>query len=244
MPGEGILSNFAIFIAAYIPAGLLIGSLAGDILAELGIIQNREFLEYNNSEPPEKEPNSLRKKLIWNTILLAVIFGISLWSIRPNLKIVQPAEHALVTRADMKAGKWIKENLRGDAKFLVNSFFAYGDTLVVGSDAGWWLPLIAQRETTLPPINYGSEQGPPPDFVSFTNDLVAEIRAKGVDHPQVLNELLKRGVTHIYIGQQQGQVNASEPPLLNAKELMADPRFELVYNQDRVFIFELMSMEG
>jgi hypothetical protein len=65
-----------------------------------------------------------------------------------------------------------------------------------------------------------------------------------VDHPQVLNELLKRGVTHIYIGQQQGQVNASEPPLLNAKELMADPRFELVYNQDRVFIFELMSMEG
>jgi hypothetical protein len=244
LPGEGILSNFAVFIAAYIPAGILIGSLAGDLLAEFGIIQNREFLEYNGSETPEKEPNSLRKKLIWNTILLAVIFGISLWSIRPNLKIVQPAEHALVTRPDMKAGTWIKETLPGDAKFLVNSFFAYGDTLVVGSDAGWWLPLIAQRETTLPPINYGSEQGPPPDFVSFTNDLVAEIRAKGVDHPQVLDELLNRGVTHIYIGQQQGQVNAIEPPLLNAKELMADPRFELVYNQDRVFIFELMSMEG
>jgi hypothetical protein len=244
LPGAGILSNFAIFIAGYIPAGVLIGSATGDLLSVFGIVQNSEILESRRSQPSENNQNSQTRKLVLNTVILFVIIGISVLSIRSNLRIVQPAAHALVTRPDLKAGKWINENLPSDAKFLVNSFFAYGDTLVVGSDAGWWLPFLAQRETTLPPINYGTEQGPPPDFVSYTNELVATIRTNGISHPETLKELQKRGVTHIYIGQQQGQVNANEPPMLSTRELMADPRFELVYNQDRVSIFELMSVEG
>jgi len=45
--------------------------------------------------------------------------------------------------------------------------FAYGDSVIVGSDGGWWLPLLARRQTTLPPINYGSEQGVRADYLSL-----------------------------------------------------------------------------
>jgi hypothetical protein len=37
LPGAGILSNFAVFIAAYIPAGVLIGSAAGSFLVDFGL---------------------------------------------------------------------------------------------------------------------------------------------------------------------------------------------------------------
>jgi hypothetical protein len=163
---------------------------------------------------------------------------LSILFVRPRIRDVRPAEHVLVTRPDLRAAQWIDENLPGDAKFLVNSFFAYGGSAVVGSDGGWWLPLLTQRLTTQPPLTYVSEAGPREDFVAYTNDLIEMIKSRGLIDPDVQEELISRGVTHIYVGQQQGSVNG--PPLLSIENLLIDQKINLVYNQDLVYIFEVV----
>ena len=147
--------------------------------------------------------------------------------------------HALATRPDIRAAEWIQENTPQDARFLVNSFFAYDDTVIVGSDGGWWLPLLARRQTTLPPLNYGSERGPRPDYVHWINALTTEIQNKGIAHPDVLALLRARGVTHVYVGQRQGRVNYGGPHVLEPEQLLASPNFRPVYHQDRVWVFEV-----
>jgi len=146
---------------------------------------------------------------------------------------------ALATRPDIRAAEWIQENTPQDARFLVNSFFAYGDTVIVGSDGGWWLPLLSQRQTTLPPLTYGSEGGPHPDYIQWINALTTEIQNKGIAHPDVLALLRARGITYVYIGQRQGRVNYGGPYVLDPKQLLASPNFRLVYHQDRVWVFEV-----
>ena len=163
---------------------------------------------------------------------------------RPRIRDVRPAEHVLLTRPDLRAAEWIDENLPREAKFLVNSFFAYGGTLIVGSDGGWWLPLLTTRGSSQPPLTYGSEKGVREDYIAHTNSLVALIEEKGINHPEVISELIDRGITHLYIGQQQGQVNANSAPLIEAHSLIDDPQFSVVYNEDRVWIFEISRPEG
>jgi hypothetical protein len=232
LPGEGTLSNFAVFIAAYIPAGVLLGDtlgswrMMGDALglstpAMLGI---RSAQGWRNA---------------FALVLLLLATGSALWGARERLGDVRVAQHNLVTRPDLRAAAWIPENTPYNARFLVNSFFAYGDTLIVGSDAGWWLPLLASRQTTLPPINYESEQGTRSDYVEWINALSAEIRNKGINHPDVLAKLGERDITHIYIGQRQGRVNYDGPYVLQPQQLLADSHFHPAYHQDRVWVFEV-----
>jgi len=236
LPGAGVLTNFAVFIAAYIPAALIIGSSFAGGLEQ---IEKSELLDEHPIQPPNQEKSQTRRA--WRPrLLILIIIGLGLLGAQLRLRDSLPDQHSLVTRPDVIASNWIKKNLPQNARFLVNSFFAYGDSLIVGSDAGWWLPLLAGRETTLPPINYVAEKGPQPDYVGDINSLTAEIQQKGLNSPQVKELLRERQITHIYIGQQQGQVNASGPPLLQIDQLLANPDFHLIYRQDRVWIFEIV----
>jgi hypothetical protein len=236
LPGAGVLTNFAVFIAAYIPASLVISSSFAGVLEQ---IEKSERLDGHPIQQPIQGKSQTRHT--WPPrLLVLIIIGIGLWGVQVRLRDSLPNQHSLVTRPDLIASNWIKKNLPQNARFLVNSFFAYGDSLIVGSDAGWWLPLLTGMETTLPPINYVAEKGPQPDYVGDINALTAEIQQKGINSLQVKELLHERQITHIYIGQQQGQVNASGPPLLQIDQLLANPDFHLIYRQDRVWIFELM----
>jgi len=169
-----------------------------------------------------------------------MVIGIGLWNVRQRLGDMQVVSSALVTRPDIRAAEWIQENTPQNARFLVNSFFAYGDTLIVGSDGGWWLPLLAERQTTLPPLTYGSEQGPRADYILWVDTLTSEIQNKGITHPDMLALLRERGVTYVYVGQRQGRVNYDGPYVLNPDKLLSSPFFRLIYHQDRVWIFEVV----
>jgi hypothetical protein len=170
-------------------------------------------------------------------ISLAVL---ALWGAGQRLGDLDVAQHALVTRPDLRAAAWIRANTPTDARFLVNSFFAYGGASVVGSDGGWWLPLIAGRQTTLPPILYGSEQPPRPDYRLWINALTAALEQKPLDDPAVLAMLREHGATHIYIGQRQGRLNYAGPAVLDPQQLLASPHFRSIYHQDRVGVFEIV----
>jgi hypothetical protein len=129
-------------------------------------------------------------------------------------------------------------NLPENAHILVNSFSAYGGAAVVGSDGGWWLPLLTNTHSTQPPINYTLEQGPFPGYRQWINALTEEIQAKGINNPDVLTTLEDRKISHIFIGQQQGQVGYGGPGL-SPEILLANPHFSPLYQQDRVWIFEI-----
>ena len=207
LPGSGAISNFALFIAAYIPAGVLIGDLFGWMVARLG---SRTWV---------------------GALVVLLTVGIGLGGARLRMGDARVSQHAMVTRPDLRAMAWIRENTPEDARFLINSFFA---------DGGWWLPLLAGRANTVPPLNYGTEQGPWPEYREWVNDLTRQIQGSGIDDPATLALLRERGITHIYIGQQQGRVNYAGPSVLDPAALLRSADYLLVYQQDRVWVFEVL----
>jgi hypothetical protein len=115
---------------------------------------------------------------------------------------------------------------------------AFNDTAIVGSGGGWWLPILADRQTNLPPLNYSLEKGSSPDYRTWINSLVSAIQQNGIDHPEILQELRDRQIDYIYIGQKQGQLN-SPGPLIKLETLLNNPVFQPVYHQDRVWLFKI-----
>jgi hypothetical protein len=220
LPGAGALNNFAVFIAFYIPAGVLIGYVVGQVAGiKINIRKAQKSLEL---------------------VLLLFAFVLGVWGLTLRLGEFQEMQGVLVTRPDIQAAEWIREKTPTNARFLVNSFFAYGDSSIVGSDGGWWLPLIARRQTTLPPLTYSAERGPRPDYVAWVNKLTEEIQNKGITNTDVLAQLRARGVTYIYVGQRQGRVNYSGPYQLEPDQLAASPNFNLVYHQDLVWVYKIV----
>ncbi len=219
IPGSGAITNFALLIAFYIPASSLIGGGAG-------WIQNIV------------EQKAGQKKILKTSFLLLLAFAI-LWGIRLRVADIDAQQNSLSGSPDLKAADWIRENVPEESRFYVNSFFAYGGTLVVGSDGGWWLPLIASRSTTLPPLTYGIEPGPVDDYIAYVNFLVMEVQRQGITDPDVINLFKEYGVTHIYIGQQQGSVNAPPGSQIDVNELLESRFFKPIYHTDRVWIFLL-----
>jgi hypothetical protein len=215
LPGVGIISNFAVLIAMYIPASLIIGGLAGTFIT---------------------------KELIKKTSVMLVLglIILSVWGGVQQINRIDPISHSLATRPDLNAAKWLEQNLPSSSRLLVNSFFAYGGTVIVGSDGGWWLPLLADVKTTLPPLTYGVEQGIQPDYLSQVNLLASKIAAKGINNPEILEDLKNWGVTHIFVGQLQGRVNYGGPLALDPQVLKTSDQFRVIYNIDRVWVFEVV----
>ena len=236
LPGVGVLTNFAVFIAAYMPAGILLGGAVGWLLEEV----HKVHLELpNHWVRIDRASKAYQyRRGILALILLFLIFIISAWQARQRLYDVHSNENAMVTVPDLRAADWIQANTSPGSRFLVNSFFAYNGTIIVGSDAGWWLPLIAHRPTSLPPMSYVTEDGPTPDYARQTNDFLAEVLNKGVTQLDVIKLLVDRNIQYIFIGQRQGRVNFNGP-VLEPDQLLASPAFTPVYRQDQVWIFKM-----
>lgn len=215
LPGTGAIGNFTLFIAAYIPAAAFIGLLAGRVLEALA---RGPALRYTAA---------------------GVLVALALLGTAQRFDDIDPQAHALVTRPDLRAMRWVEANTPGDARFLVNSFFAFGGNAMVGSDGGWWLPLLAGRGSTVPPLNYDSERGHQPDYRARIESLAALIWEKGATSDEAVTALRREGVGYVYIGQRQGAVNGPPRPYLMPEELIADGRYRVVYHEDRVWVFEL-----
>lgn len=218
LPGSGVLSNFAVFIAMYIPAGIFIGAGFIWLFEEKRL---REWFRYSQ------------------LIVLIVILILTFPLMRDRIRDVHPDQYALATRADIRAAEWIKENLPQESKILVNSFFAYGGTVIVGSDGGWWIPALTERKINLPPMPYTTERGPIADYAQYVNELRWLIEEKGYTSPEVIDELQRRGIEYAYIGQKRGRVNYAGPVVMNADEMIASGLYEPVYHQDGVWVLKI-----
>jgi hypothetical protein len=230
LPGSGVITNFAILIAFYIPASVIIGSVL--------------TLMLNTLQRPATKINTPLKSnmrvLLVNIALMIVICSFGILGFSERLKDLNLSSFALITRPDMRAMTWIREKLPEDADFLVNSFFAFNDSVVVGSDGGWWIPLLGERKTSLPPLTYGFEEGVGSATTETANSLARDIQVKGISNPEVISLLLQNGIKYVYIGQRQGSINYNGPQALDPKILSAIPNFKEIYHQDRVWIYEVL----
>jgi hypothetical protein len=205
---EGVLNSFTVLIGLYMPISMLCGYLGSVLIEAL----------------PKRFPR-LQTVGVASVILLLSVLGA-----RSAITILDP-QHVLVTVPDLRAMAWIEEQTPETAKFLANSFFAYDDHVIVGSDAGWWIPLLAHRENTVPPITYGHEVAQDPDFISQVNDLAFYVESHDLAAPETVQVLKDNDITHVYVGQMGGHLPTETMRLSNA--------YDLVYHQDRVWIFSV-----
>jgi hypothetical protein len=214
LPGTGIISNFALSIAVYIPAALLSAVLVVHLLKSMAGARWQNGLA---------------------ALLLVVV---ALCGSLDRSRELDLVSHALVTRPDVRAAAWIQKSLPTSSRFFANCFFAYSGNILVGSDGGWWLPLLALRQTSLPPITYNSELLPTSDYRQRIHTMAQQMHELGPADPTVLDLLDGEKVTHVYIGQRQGRVNYGGPKVLDPQAFLSSEAWKLVYHQDRVWIFE------
>jgi hypothetical protein len=216
LPGTGLVNNFAVLILFYIPIGVLAGSLIGEAL-----------------------PYVWRRAGWKGAAVASLAFILALGSGIPQRIQDLHMEHAMVTAADMKAMSWIRENTPPDARFLVNGFTAFGDLFVVGADAGWWIPLLADRANTVPPVSYQIEVGTEPDYVYKVLDQFLALRQATPFSAQGKQLLIDSGTRYVYIGQGNGMVGNSGQPILEAQAFLDDPDYRVLYHDAGVWVFQL-----
>lgn len=215
LPGSNAISNFAIFIAVYIPAAIFLPKLVSDLLVRKS------------------------NHVLWNLTSSVFLILLSVGFLPQRLADIKPLDYAMLTRPDMRAGTWIKENTPEDSRFLINSFSAFVNARV-GADGGWWLPISAQRHASVRPLAVDFDQRLPNETKAIDTQIAESIQQRGdVDSSTVLDLFNKRGITHIYIGQQQGRINYSGATL-NPDLFIKSPAYELIYHQDAVWVFEIV----
>ena len=140
--------------------------------------------------------------------------------------------------------EWVRQHTPADAQFLINGLVYTDGYSVVGGDAGWWFPLLARRANSIPP-QYALFTAVPiePGYTQQVNDLVHTLLAHPPTTAEGTQALCDFGITHVYVGQQRGMVVAALPiqpdkPMLDVAELTGSDLFELLYQQDRVRIYQ------
>jgi len=197
------MDTISVVLSLFIPAGVLIGCLS---------VMLMRF-----------------KPVRW--IVVLGMTGLGVWGGFTISSIVEPGA-AYVASDDMPAIEWIRANVPASARFMVNTFhWDYLPQYVIGSDAGYWLPLLAGRMTVTAPMVYASERSNVPDFVER---LSALDRLNGrLTSSEALDLLRREGITHVYIGQRGGKIDASE--------LQKSEFFRLEYTNGSVFIFSFIN---
>jgi len=158
------------------------------------------------------------------------------WGFLDTLSIVNPVT-VLATAEDVKALRWIQENVPAEARFLINvEPWAYG--LYRGSDGGWWIPLIGHRATILPPgIAYGQRvDAEGQRFVLEVKRVAEQARAIDGCTARFWQFVREHAITHIYIGARGGR--------LRPGWFDTCAGVQRVYMGNRVHIYEIVNDQG
>lgn len=171
---SGFLNNGTVVLSLFLPASLLIGLAAGDLLTLLaGAI------------------GASGGRLWQGSLAIGLVAMLALGGTRM-------AEEgytdwwALLFPGDLSAQEWIREHTPPEATFLVGFDF-WLEEGIGASDGGCWIPYITGRRTTVPFLIYVNEASP--EQVASTNalarqvleartagDLAAVLRAAGVGY--------------------------------------------------------------
>lgn len=186
IPGVGLLDVITVAISLFAPICFF---------AALGV-------ERISLELIGKKPKNI--KLRWGTLalLVSLILYVSVRTVQ-----VTPKSKVLVQSTDWQAIEWIKTNTPSEAKFIVSPILfnwnQEGLASTVGSDAGYWLPLLANRQTNTTPIVLDLERKDNQLFKAQVETSQIVINPS----MDTLKTLKQQGFTHIFIGSHGTQNN-------------------------------------
>jgi hypothetical protein len=201
-----LMDSVSVFIALYFPMSVVIGWFTWQLLETFGA----------------------RRSIRWG--MGVSLLGLALWGAIALSSIVEPGS-AYVTSEDLPAMEWIQANTPPTARFMVNTFnWDFLPELIIGSDAGYWLPLVAQRQTVTMPLASLSERMQTDGFIK---PLVALHHLGGdLTSPEAQTLLTQAGITYIYLGQRGG--------LIQPAKLLASKNFRLEYQAHSTYVFKFL----
>ena len=205
-----MMQSFAILIMLYIPVSVLAGYFLTEVV---------------NYIPRWK-----------NLIVFVMIFIVLIPGVNTARKIVDEPFYAIVKRPDLRAMQWIKENTKSESNFLIEGFRIYNGNSSVGSDGGWYIPLLTKRHNTIPP-QYAllNEKPIDPNYTEMVTERIKMIEEAGLS--SIIPEFCRGELTHLYIGQDHGLVGENNPKLFDEEDIDLE-YFSLVYREDRVRIYQ------
>ncbi|MFN2115539.1 MAG: hypothetical protein ACK2T6_07470 [Anaerolineae bacterium] len=211
VPVTSPLKDFTVAIGLYLPASLVVGGALGDLMSF---------------------PRASRRAVVRAVAGAALVVAATLaWKDRDPIT----DEHVLVTPADERAMEWLRDETPTDALILASCLKAFGGTICAGDDAGWWIPLLAGRETTVPPVTYGVETTAEPGYAASVNRL-ADLWHADLNAPETRAALDELGVTHAYLGAVVSD--------LDRTAIADSPYWRLMYDSDGVQVYERVHVGG
>jgi hypothetical protein len=199
-----MMDRVSVIISLYIPASIIIGWVSHVIYKQL------------------KSPFQILAIIIF----LLIISWSGSDALHKNL-----IGRGFVTSLDLDAAAWIKSNTPNDALFIVNTYkFGFTSNFVIGIDAGYWLPLLADRRTVTIPMIYNIEMFRQPDGLQQLLDLYN--LGQDLTTPKAIDYLYKVRASYVYVGEQGGPINVYL--LLNSYN------FKLVYQKESVYVFKII----
>lgn len=149
----------------------------------------------------------------------------------PHLVTVVNPCCVLVEPADVGAFAWIRTHTPPNARFIIGTN-PWAPNVSIGSDAGYWLPVLSERWTDLPPFFYATA---PPDQVNAVNQRVQRARDLA-NHPAALAEFARSiHAQYVFVG-----VRGSE---FDPRRLVESGRFRTVY-RDGAWVLEVVDGGG
>ena len=207
-----LVSNVTVIILIYLFGAVMIGYLAGELIRlSMACASNRRWISH------------IPRWCASTGFVLATAVGV-----RYTVRLVEP-QNGFVRPADLDAMQWIQKNVPQEALFHISTRF-WTPLVAHGLDAGYWLPFLATRQTTIPPETYASDGSA--EYMSSINQRAHELLEAGTPG-QLWRVAVKYGVTHIYIGRR--------PTYLRPEFFLTDPaHFNTLYSEDGVWIFEVV----
>ncbi|MCC6457425.1 MAG: hypothetical protein IT328_20890 [Caldilineaceae bacterium] len=210
-----LYSNTIVILMLYLPLAALGGY--GTVAAASWLAGR---LDINLGHPPG-----------WAAALFVLLIVLGVMAVQRDVRIVAP-ENGFVRAGDLEAMAWIEQEIPEDALFYIPTIF-WTPTVAHGLDGGYYLPLLAARQTIMPPQNYASDGTM--DYRALVNQRLRDLAAAPDAH--ALGQTMRDyGITHVYLGERESGVSADL--------FLGDPAdFELLYDRDHVRIFAVIGAE-
>ncbi len=213
IPKLAFVNMTGVMIIAYLPGAIGFGLLFETLKESLSCLLG-----------PNQAWRNIQPILYWMIAFIAVLF------ISDRVNTIQPFRH-FMTNEDQQAMEWLKENTPPDSIIAINTQYWAGEAFH-GTDAGYWIPYFAERETTTRTMM--SVDAPDYDVLQQRNALVYLIyfTGDGIVDTQALCDL---NVTYLYSGKVAPFTNLD----FNIEALKSSPGVELIYDQNGIQILNL-----
>jgi len=215
IPKLAFVNMTGVMIIAYLPGavgfGLLFESLKETISRLVG---------------PNQAWRNIQPTLYWMIAFIAMLF------VTERINTIEPYRH-FMSDDDQRAMLWLKENTPADSIVAVNTQYWSGE-LFHGTDAGYWIPYFAERDTTTRTMMSVDA----PDYASVIqrNALVYSLYFAG-DEIVDTQALCDMDVTYLYSAKDAPFTNMD----FNIEALINSPGVKLIYDQNGVQILNLCS---